>query len=153
MAYNQVRNSTSTVETVGGISTIVSQFGSITKQILGGQSYNTSQDISSAILENLGLTQDQINPRTYELIKGIFEKYSDNSSLVEAYTLLALDAINKFGVRFSDLVETTKNDTLQFTEVGIALLNHYRPATSQIARRKTNLELDTNKFVKRHIIA
>jgi len=99
------------------------------------------------------LTQDQINPRTYELIKGIFEKYSDNSSLVEAYTLLALDAINKFGVRFSDLVETTKNDTLQFTEVGIALLNHYRPATSQIARRKTNLELDTNKFVKRHIIA
>jgi hypothetical protein len=153
MAYNQVRNSTSTVETVGGISTIVSQFGSITKQILGGQSYNTSQDISSAILENLGLTQDQINPRTYELIKGIFEKYSDNSSLVEAYTLLALDAINKFGVRFSDLVETTKNDTLQFTEVGIALLNHYRPATSQIARRQTNLELDTNKFVKRHIIA
>ena len=153
MAYNQVRNSTSTVETVGGISTIVSQFGSITKQILGGQSYNTSQDISNAILENLGLTQDQINLRTYELIKGIFEKYSDNSSLVEAYTLLALDAINKFGVRFSDLVETTKNDTLQFTEVGIALLNHYRPSTSQIARRKTNLELDTNKFVKRHIIA
>lgn len=153
MAYNQVRNSTSTVETVGGISTIVSQFGSITKQLLGGQSYNTSQDISNAILENLSLTQDQINPRTYELIRGIFEKYSDNSSLVEAYTLLALDAINKFGVRISDLVETTKNDTLQFTEVGIALLNHYRPATSQIARRKTNLELDTNKFVKRHIIA
>ena len=66
---------------------------------------------------------------------------------------MALDAINKFGVRFTDLIEDTEDDSLQFTEVGIALLNQYRPLTSQIARRKLDIERDTNKFVKRQIIA
>jgi len=153
MAINQVRNSTSTIESVGGIGQIVTSFGTIAKKITGGQPQNQSQDITSLILSNLSLEEETINPRQYEIIKGIFQKYTDNDSLLEAYTLLALDAIKKFGVRFIDLVEDTDDDSLQFTEVGIALLNQYRPLTSQIARRKLDAELNTNKFVKRQIIA
>tara|TARA_B100000941_G_C28472168_1_gene537041 strand:- start:934 stop:1395 length:462 start_codon:yes stop_codon:yes gene_type:complete len=153
MAVNPVRNSTSTIESVGGIGQIITSFGSIAKNISGGQPQNQSQDISSLILSNLNLEQETINPRQYEIIKGIFQQYAENESLIEAYTLLALDAINKFGVRFTDLIEDTEDDSLQFTEVGIALLNQYRPLTSQIARRKLDIERDTNKFVKRQIIA
>ena len=153
MAVNSVRNSTSTIESVGGIGQIITSFGSIAKNISGGQPQNQSQDISSLILSNLNLEQETINPRQYEIINGIFQKYAENESLIEAYTLLALDAINKFGVRFTDLIEDTEDDSLQFTEVGIALLNQYRPLTSQIARRKLDIERDTNKFVKRQIIA
>ena len=153
MAVNSVRNSTSTIESVGGIGQIITSFGSIAKNISGGQPQNQSQDISSLILSNLNLEQETINPRQYEIIKGIFQKYAENESLIEAYPLLALDAINKFGVRFTDLIEDTEDDSLQFTEVGIALLNQYRPLTSQIARRKLDIERDTNKFVKRQIIA
>jgi hypothetical protein len=153
MAVNPVRNSTSTIESVGGIGQIITSFGSIAKNISGGQPQNQSQDISSLILSNLNLEQETINPRQYEIIKGIFQQYAENESLIEAYTLLALDAINKFGVRFTDLIEDTEDNSLQFTEVGIALLNQYRPLTSQIARRKLDIERDTNKFVKRQIIA
>ncbi len=153
MAVNSVRNSTSTIESVGGIGQIITSFGSIAKNISGGQPQNQSQDISSLILSNLNLEQETINPRQYEIIKGIFQQYAENESLIEAYTLLALDAINKFGVRFTDLIEDTEDNSLQFTEVGIALLNQYRPLTSQIARRKLDIERDTNKFVKRQIIA
>ena len=153
MAVNAVRNSTSTVESIGGIGQIVTSFGSLTKQITGGQRQNQSQDISSLILSNLNLEEDTINPRQYEIIKGIFQQYAENESLIEAYTLLALDAIKKFGVRFTDLIEDTEDNSLQFTEVGLELLNNYRPGTSQIARRKLDIERNTNKFVKRQIIA
>ena len=125
MAVNPVRNSTSTIESVGGIGQIITSFGSIAKNISGGQPQNQSQDISSLILSNLNLEQETINPRQYEIIKGIFQQYAENESLIEAYTLLALDAINKFGVRFTDLIEDTEDNSLQFTEVGIALLNQY----------------------------
>ena len=91
--------------------------------------------------------------KKYEIIKGIFQQYAENESLIEAYTLLALDAIKKFGVRFTDLIEDTEDNSLQFTEVGLELLNNYRPGTSQIARRKLDIERNTNKFVKRQIIA
>ena len=153
MAVNAVRNSTSTVESIGGIGQIVTSFGSLTKQITGGQPQNQSQDISSLILSNLNLEEDTLNPRQYEIIKGIFQQYAENESLIEAYTLLALDAIKKFGVRFTDLIEDTEDNSLQFTEVGLELLNNYRPGTSQIARRKLDIERNTNKFVKRQIIA
>ena len=73
MAVNSVRNSTSTIESVGGIGQIITSFGSIAKNISGGQPQNQSQDISSLILSNLNLEQETINPRQYEIIKGIFQ--------------------------------------------------------------------------------
>ena len=46
MAVNSVRNSTSTIESVGGIGQIITSFGSIAKNISGGQPQNQSQEKS-----------------------------------------------------------------------------------------------------------
>ena len=69
------RNSTRTIEAVGGIKQVIRQFGSITETITGGQPGNNGDDLSSAILSNLNLEREFIDGRKYDLVYGIFQKY------------------------------------------------------------------------------
>ena len=56
--------------------------------------------------------------------------------------------MKKFEANFDDLF-TKYEGELTFSELGVALLNNYRPSTSQIG---TTTTLKPNKFVARHII-
>ena len=69
------RNSTRTIEAVGGIKQVIKQFGSITETIVGGQPGNNGEDLSSSILSNLNLEREYIDGRKYEIVYGIFRKY------------------------------------------------------------------------------
>ena len=143
------RNSTRTIEAVGGIKQVIRQFGSITETIVGGQPGNNGEDLSSSILSNLNLEREFIDGRKYEIVYGIFRKYVDSDSLAQAYSLLTMDAMKKFDTNIDDLfVEVTSG--IEFSDLGIALLNNYRPSTSQIAIRKAQTP---NSFIGRHIIA
>tara|TARA_Y100000592_G_C5445368_1_gene305707 strand:+ start:374 stop:811 length:438 start_codon:yes stop_codon:yes gene_type:complete len=143
------RNSTRTIEAVGGIKQVIRQFGSITETIVGGQPGNNGEDLSSSILSNLNLEREFIDGRKYEIVYGIFRKYVDSDSLAQAYSLLTMDAMKKFDTNIDDLfVEVTSG--IEFSDLGIALLNNYRPSTSQIAIRKAQIP---NSFIGRHIIA
>ena len=60
-----------------------------------------------------------------------------------------MDAMKKFNTNLDDLfVEVASG--IEFSDLGIALLNNYRPSTSQIAIRKAQTP---NSFIGRHIIA
>jgi len=143
------RNSTRTIEAVGGIKQVIKQFGSITETIVGGQPGNNGEDLSSSILSNLNLEREYIDGRKYEIVYGIFKKYVQSDSLAQAYSLLTMDAMKKFNTNLDDLfVEVTSG--IEFSDLGIALLNNYRPSTSQIAIRKAQTP---NSFIGRHIIA
>jgi len=143
------RNSTRTIEAVGGIKQVIKQFGSITETIVGGQPNNNGEDLSSSILSNLNLEREYIDGRKYEIVYGIFKKYVQSDSLAQAYSLLTMDAMKKFNTNLDDLfVEVTSG--IEFSDLGIALLNNYRPSTSQIAIRKAQTP---NSFIGRHIIA
>jgi len=143
------RNSTRTIEAVGGIKQVIKQFGSITETIVGGQPGNNGEDLSSSILSNLNLEREYIDGRKYEIVYGIFRKYVQSDSLAQAYSLLTMDAMKKFNTNLDDLfVEVTSG--IEFSDLGIALLNNYRPSTSQIAIRKAQTP---NSFIGRHIIA
>ncbi len=143
------RNSTRTIEAVGGIKQVIKQFGSITETIVGGQPGNNGEDLSSSILSNLNLEREYIDGRKYEIVYGIFRKYVESDSLAQAYSLLTMDAMKKFNTNLDDLfVEVTSG--IEFSDLGIALLNNYRPSTSQIAIRKAQTP---NSFIGRHIIA
>jgi hypothetical protein len=143
------RNSTRTIEAVGGIKQVIKQFGSITETIVGGQPGNNGEDLSSSILSNLNLEREYIDGRKYEIVYGIFKKYVESDSLAQAYSLLTMDAMKKFNTNLDDLfVEVTSG--IEFSDLGIALLNNYRPSTSQIAIRKAQTP---NSFIGRHIIA
>ena len=143
------RNSTRTIEAVGGIKQVIRQFGSITETITGGQPGNNGDDLSSAILSNLNLEREFIDGRKYELVYGIFQKYVKSDSLAQAYSLLTMDAMKKFNTNVEDLF-TEATDGIEFSDLGIALLNNYRPSTSQVAIRKAQTP---NSFIGRHIIA
>lgn len=143
------RNSTRTIEAVGGIKQVIRQFGSITESIVGGQPGNKGEDLSSSILSNLNLEREFIDGRKYELVYGIFKKYVESDSLAQAYSLLTMDAMKKFNTNLDDLFTEVTNG-IEFSELGIALLNNYRPSTSQVAIRKAQTP---NSFIGRHIIA
>ena len=143
------RNSTRTIEAVGGIKQVIRQFGSITESIVGGQPGNKGEDLSSSILSNLNLEREFIDGRKYELVYGIFRKYVESDSLAQAYSLLTMDAMKKFNTNLDDLFTEVTNG-IEFSELGIALLNNYRPSTSQVAIRKAQTP---NSFIGRHIIA
>jgi len=143
------RNSTKLLESVGGIRQVISRFGSIANSFTGGPLNSQQVNPTTAILENIDSTiRESINGPRYEIIKGIFEKHVNSERLVDAYTLLCLDAMKTFETNFEDLF--LNNDTeITFSDLGITLLNNYRPSTSQIGRK---VEQTPNAFIGRHII-
>jgi len=141
-------DSTSAVESLGAIKTIVKQFGKITSKIGAGQ-----QDVSQAVLESVGGRPEFINGQQFELIKGIFSQHTKNENLATAYALLTTDAMKKFNTNYKDLFEEINLDDgkveLRFSQLGVALLNNYRPATSQIG---VKIAQNTPAYVSRNII-
>ena len=94
------------------------------------------------------MSRESINGGKYDLIKGIFDKHVQNEQLSIAYTLLALDALQKFNLSFDELF-SNKEDNISFSTLGIAVLNNYRPSTSQIGVKQTVTAIPN---VARHII-
>ena len=141
-------DSTSAIESLGAIKTIVKQFGKITSKIGAGQ-----QDISQAVLESIGGRPEFINGQQFELIKGIFSQHTKNENLATAYALLTTDAMKKFNSNYTDLFEEINLDDgkveLRFSQLGVALLNNYRPSTSQIGIKVAQ---NTPTYVSRNII-
>ena len=141
-------DSTSAVESLGAIKTIVKQFGKITSKIGAGQ-----QDVSQAVLESVGGRPEFINGQQFELIKGIFSQHTKNENLATAYALLTTDAMKKFNTNYKDLFEEINLEEgkveLRFSQLGVALLNNYRPATSQIG---VKIAQNTPAYVSRNII-
>ena len=141
-------NSTSAVESLGAIQTIVKRFGKITSTMGKGDI-----DISQTVLENIGGRPEYINGEKFDLIKGIFRQHTQNENLATAYALLTIDAMKKFNTNYKQLFEeiqtTDKKVELRFSQLGIALLNNYRPSTSQIGVIVTQ---NTHPYVQRNII-
>mgnify|MGYP001226141961 FL=1 len=141
-------NSTSAVESLGAIQTIVKRFGKITSTMGKGDI-----DISQTVLENIGGRPEYINGEKFDLIKGIFRQHTQNENLATAYALLTIDAMKKFNTNYKQLFEeiqtADKKVELRFSQLGIALLNNYRPSTSQIGVKITQ---NTHPYVQRNII-
>lgn len=129
------RTSTNILDNTGAVNEVIKKFGSINP--------------TSAVLSNIQKTiRESINGPRYEIIKGIFQKHMSSDSLADAYTLLCLDAMKKFETNFDSLF--IKNDTeISFSELGITVLNNYRPSTSQIGIMSSP---NTTEFINRHII-
>jgi hypothetical protein len=140
------RVSTQLFEGVGAIKQVIRQFGNITNNL----TTNSSIDPTTVILENIDpfVSRQSINGGKYDLIKGIFDKHVENEQLSTAYTLLALDALKKFNLKFDELFDN-KESNISFSELGIAVLNNYRPSTSQLGNRQP---ISATPNVSRHII-
>jgi hypothetical protein len=141
-------DSTSAVESLGAIKTIIKQFGKITSS-MGGNNV----DISQTVLENIGGRPEYINGERFDLIKGIFSQHTKNENLATAYALLTTDAMKKFNTNyeqlFEELVKSDGSVELRFSQLGVALLNNYRPSTSQIGIKVAQ---NTQPYVQRNII-
>tara|TARA_A100001011_G_scaffold11539_2_gene12643 strand:- start:8511 stop:8948 length:438 start_codon:yes stop_codon:yes gene_type:complete len=141
-------NSTSAVESLGAIQTIIKRFGKITSTMGKGDI-----DISQTVLENIGGRPEYINGEKFDLIKGIFRQHTQNENLATAYALLTIDAMKKFNTNYGQLFEeiqtADKKVELRFSQLGVALLNNYRPSTSQIGVKVTQ---NTHPYVQRNII-
>ena len=142
-------DSTSSVESLGAIKTIIKKFGKITASMGGANQV----DISQSVLNNIGARPDFINGQQFDLIKGIFLQHTKNENLATAYALLTTDAMKKFNTNYKQLFQEINNADgtveLRFSGVGVALLNNYRPSTSQIG---VKVALNTHPYVKRNII-
>ena len=130
------QSSTSIVGRVGGETKITTLFGNIINALSNSENSMSPQDVTTKILNQYGGEAKQISPAKYDYIHGLFQKEVDSDQLAKAYTLLTIDSMKTLGVTVDELFEST-NDPLKFSNLGLTLLNHYRPLTSQIGKVTT----------------
>jgi len=140
--------STKQVARVGGESQIVALFGNVFNAIQNAQPKLNAQDVTTLILNQYGGVQKQISPARYDYILGVFTGAGMDKSVAEAYALLCVDAVKTLNISFDKLFESTK-DPVAFSNLGLTLINHYRPTTSQIGSTITISQ--TPNHIKRMI--
>ena len=90
----------------------------------------------------------QLSPAKYDYILGIFTSTGMEESIAKANALLCIDAIKTLNISFDELFEST-SDPIAFSNLGLTLINHYRPTTSQIGT--TIVVSQTPNHIKRMI--
>jgi len=123
--------STKQVARLGGESQIVALFGNVFNAIQNAQPNLTSQDITTIILNQYGGIQTQISPAHYDRILSIFTSADVDEQLAKAYALLCIDSVKTLDITVDELFTSTA-DPISFSNLGLTLINHYRPITSQI---------------------
>lgn len=123
--------STKQIARVGGESKIVALFGNVFSSIQNAQPNLKAQDVTTLILNQYGNLQTQISPAQYDQILATFTSNGVEEQLAKAYALLCIDAIKTLNISFDKLF-TSKKDPIAFSNLGLTLINHYRPLTSQI---------------------
>ena len=123
--------STKQVARLGGESQVVALFGNVFNAIQNSQPNASAQDVTTMILNQYGGVQTQISPARYDYILGLFSSSGMEESVSKAYALLCIDAVKTLNISFDQLFEST-NDPFSFSNLGLTLINHYRPITSQV---------------------
>ncbi len=140
--------STKQVARLGGETQIVALFGNVFNAIQNAQPNLNASDVTTLILNQYGGVQTQISPAKYDRILGIFTASGMPEQSAKAFALLCIDAVKTLDITFDDLFESSQ-DTVSFSNLGLTLINHYRPITSQIGSRLTVSQ--TPNHIKRMI--
>ena len=130
------QESTKIISRVGGETKISTLFGNIINTLSHSEGSASASDITTQILNQYSSVGRQIGSAKYDYIYGLFEKEVESEQLAKAYTLLTIDAAQTLGISVDRLFESTKNP-VEFSDLGLTLLNHYRPLTSQIGKVTT----------------
>ena len=133
---------------VGGEEGLVALFGNVFNSLQNAQPKLSAEDITTLVLNQYGRVQQQLSPAKYDRILGIFTATGMNEQLAKAYSYLCIDAIKTLNLTFDDLFERSK-DPIAFSNLGLTLINHYRPITSQIGTVITVSQ--TTNHIKRMI--
>jgi hypothetical protein len=128
------QDSTNIIARVGGESKVTTLFGNIVNSLRNSNS--SAQDVTTKILNQYGGEVRQISPAKYDYIYGIFQKETESEQLAKAYTLLTIDSVKTLGITVDELFKSVENP-IEFTNLGLTLLNHYRPLTSQVGKTVT----------------
>ena len=137
------QDSTNIIARVGGESKVTTLFGNIVNSLRNSNS--SAQDVTTKILNQYGGEVRQISPAKYDYIYGLFQKEVESEQLAKAYTLLVIDSVKTLDITIDELFESTSNP-VKFSNLGLTLLNHYRPITSQIG------SISTASQVPNHIL-
>ena len=123
--------STKQIARLGGEEQVVTLFGNVFNALQNAQPGLNSEDITTLILNSYGGVLNQISPAKYDYILGVFTSAGLGEQIAKAYALLCVDAVKTLNISFDQLFEST-TDPIAFSNLGLTLINHYRPITSQI---------------------
>ena len=130
------QDSTQMIARTGGETKVTSLFGNLMNQLTNSENTLSVQDLTTKILNTYGGEQRQVSPAKYDYIYGIFQKEVESEQLAKAYTLLTIDSVKTLGITDDELFKSVENP-IEFTNLGLTLLNHYRPLTSQVGKTVT----------------
>ena len=123
--------STKQIARLGGEEQVVTLFGNVFNALQNAQPGLNSEDITTLILNSYGGILNQISPAKYDYILGVFTSAGLGEQIAKAYALLCIDAVKTLNISFDQLFEST-TDPIAFSNLGLTLINHYRPITSQV---------------------
>ena len=123
--------STKQIARLGGEEQVVTLFGNVFNALQNAQPGLNSEDITTLILNSYSGVLNQISPAKYDYILGVFTSAGLGEQIAKAYALLCVDAVKTLNISFDQLFEST-TDPVSFSNLGLTLINHYRPITSQI---------------------
>ena len=114
-------------------------------ELVNSENSLSLEDVTTKVLNQYGGERRQISPAKYDYIYGLFQKEVESEQLAKAYTLLVIDSVKTLDITIDELFESTSNP-VKFSNLGLTLLNHYRPITSQIG------SISTASSVPNHIL-
>lgn len=123
--------STKQIARLGGEEQVVTLFGNVFNALQNAQPGLNSEDITTLILNSYSGVLNQISPAKYDYILGVFTSAGLGEQIAKAYALLCIDAVKTLNISFDQLFEST-TDPIAFSNLGLTLINHYRPITSQV---------------------
>ena len=123
--------STKQIARLGGEEQVVTLFGNVFNALQNAQPGLNSVDITTLILNSYSGVPNQISPEKYDYIFGVFTSAVLGEQIAKAYALLCIDAVKTLNISFDKLFEST-TDPIAFSNLGLTLINHYRPITSQV---------------------
>ncbi len=123
--------STKQIARLGGEEQVVTLFGNVFNALQNAQPGLNSEDITTLILNSYSGVLNQISPAKYDYILGVFTSAGLGEQIAKAYALLCVDAVKTLNISFDQLFEST-TDPIAFSNLGLTLINHYRPITSQV---------------------
>ena len=123
--------STKQIARLGGEEQVVTLFGNVFNALQNAQPGLNSEDITTLILNSYSGVLNQISPAKYDYILGVFTSAGLGEQIAKAYALLCIDAVKTLNISFDKLFEST-TDPFAFSNLGLTLINHYRPITSQV---------------------
>ena len=117
----------------------------------------STQNTDSTAIATINQTNLTVNGSQLDIVIGMFEREGVIASreVIETMSILLLESAKALNVEIDELlkISTDQRSILSFTEIGVNIVNRFRPITSKIGIKTVSVTPAKTVLVNRNILA